>query len=82
MTSSMDCQPLYCPNTFYKQFISVYKIIIHIYKISRNTCSLGHNPVPHREGVIDCANSKFNKQKVPNYSESRDPHTQNNTWFN
>ena len=40
-------QPLYCQNTFYKQFISEYKFIINIYQISKNTQTLGYNPFHH-----------------------------------
>ena len=44
-TTTSDRQPLNCQNTFYKQFRSVYKSVIHIYQISRNTQALGQNPV-------------------------------------
>ena len=47
MTTFSDRQPLYSENTFYKQFLSVYKSMIHIYHISRNTQTLGYNPVGH-----------------------------------
>ena len=77
MTTSLDPQPLYCRNKYYKQFISVYQLIFNIYQISRNTQALGHNPISHLSPfgkvVTDCTNSKINKQKVLNYSESQDP---------
>ena len=47
MTTSLDHQPLCCQNTFYKQFILVYKLITNNYKISRNTQALGLNPLHH-----------------------------------
>ena len=47
MTTSLERQPLYCQNTFCKQFISVYKLIICNSKISRSTQALGHNPLHH-----------------------------------
>ena len=52
MITSSDLLPLYCQNTFYKQFISVYTSIIHIYKISGNTQALGHNPVSHPSPMV------------------------------
>ena len=54
MITSLDCQLLCCQNTFYKQFIWVYKLIFNNYKIFRPTQALGHNPVlrlsPQRGG--------------------------------
>ena len=47
MTTSSDCQPLFCQNTFYRQFISAYKFTNHNLPISRYTQALGHNPLCH-----------------------------------
>ena len=76
MTTSLDHQPLCCQNTFYKQFTSVYKLIIHNLKISRNTQALGHSPVHHSSPMEKGLQTKPIETLIntsPHYSESRDP---------
>ena len=49
MTTSSDRQPLYCQNTFYKQFLSVYKFTVNV----QNPNTFGFQTGPHRS-VQNC----------------------------
>ena len=68
MKTSSDRQPLCCQNTFYKQFISVYKFT-HKYLQDLKThpgTKPQHRPppLPQREGATDCANSDKKFQAI------------------
>ena len=79
MIASLDRQLLCCQNTFYKQFISVYKFT-HKYqqKISSPTQAQAITPVPclpsEVRGRQTAPIATLINKRVPSYSKSRDHH--------
>ena len=63
MKTSSDRQPFYCQNTFYKQFISVYKFTQDLKTHPGASHNSSPSPPLRSEGATNWANSDIIKQK-------------------